>query len=245
MNPAEHSADADVDADAVADAVARRLELVNERIVGAGGVPGSVTVVAVTKGQGVTAVRAAGAAGLLDLGENYAGELLDKRAAGLAGTRWHFLGHVQRNKVHGLAPFVHLWQGLDRVAAGEEIARRAPGARVLVQVNVSGRPARNGCSFDDAPVLVARLLELGLDVRGVMAVGVAPSPVDRSAPAAAARLAYRRLRELADRLGLAERSMGMSADLEIAVAEGSTMVRIGEALFGVRKARTGGTELRR
>ncbi|HEX8771007.1 MAG TPA: YggS family pyridoxal phosphate-dependent enzyme [Acidimicrobiales bacterium] len=224
----------------IATDVARRLADVNERIASSGATPGSVTVVAVTKGHGAWAVKAALDAGLADVGENYSAELLEKRAVlGEAGAsvRWHFLGHVQRNKVRVLAPSVHLWQGLDRRAAGQEIARRAPGARVLVQVNVSGDEARNGCRFDEAPALATELGALGLDVRGVMAVG----PVG----AAEARRAYRRLNTLADRLGLVERSMGMSSDFVTAVEEGSTMVRIGEALFGAREARTSDADLRR
>jgi pyridoxal phosphate enzyme (YggS family) len=226
------------------DDVARRLGEVRQRIMGAGGDLGAITLVAVTKGHGAGAVEAAGAAGLYDVGENYASELIQKRAAAAVGTRWHFLGHVQRNKVRALAPLVHLWQGLDRVAAGEEIAKRAPGAGVLVQVNLSGEPARNGCPFDQAPALVASLCDLGLEVRGLMAVG--PGLRDGHRPSHAAGAAnFRRLRALVDRLGLDECSMGMSSDLEMAVAEGSTMVRIGEALFGARKARTGDHEMRR
>ncbi|MDQ6909844.1 MAG: YggS family pyridoxal phosphate-dependent enzyme [Actinomycetota bacterium] len=217
-----------------------RLAEVNRRIAAAGATPGSVAVVAVTKGHGFWAVKAAIHAGLVDVGENYSAELLEKQAELSEMTdsvRWHFLGHVQRNKVRRLAPSVHLWQGLDRRVAGEEIARRAPGARVLVQVNVSGSRGKNGCGFDEASALVTALGDLGLDVRGVMAVG----PVDHSE----ARRAYRRVNALADRLGLVERSMGMSADLETAVEEGSTMVRIGQALFGAREARTGDADLRR
>ncbi|HJQ93136.1 MAG TPA: alanine racemase, partial [Candidatus Thermoplasmatota archaeon] len=169
--------------------------------------------------------------GLPDVGENYAQEMQEKavalRAAFNGRCRWHFLGRVQRNKVKSLIPLVHLWQGVDREAAGREIAARAPGSRVLVQVNVSGDEGRNGCSFDDAPALVDVLRELGLDVRGLMAVG---------ARRELARPGFRRLNELADRLGLEERSMGMTDDLEVAVQEGATMVRLGRALFGARPA---------
>ncbi len=103
-----------------------------------------VKVVAVTKGFGPEAVVAATGAGLWDIGENYAQELLAKASQAPEGVRWHFLGPVQRNKVAGLAPHVALWQGLDRPAAGEAIARRSPGARVLVQVNVSGEASEGG-----------------------------------------------------------------------------------------------------
>lgn len=201
------------------------------RIEGAQGDPGAVRIVAVTKGFGPDAVEAALAVGLADLGENYAQELLVKApqaeaARGGVTPRWHFLGAVQRNKVAALAPVVDCWQGVARRVEGEAIARRRPGATVLVQVDLTGRPDRNGCSPAEVAELVSELSGLGLDVRGLMTV--APPGPDR------ARQAFRTVRELADRLGLPERSMGMSDDLEAAVAEGSTMVRIGRGLFGPR-----------
>lgn len=207
--------------------VPERLAEIRSRIAAAGRAPEEVVVVAVTKGFGTAAVDAATAAGLDDLGENYAQELAQK--AELAGDerRWHFLGRIQRNKVRAIAPLVHLWQGVDRVEAGEEIARRAPGARVLVQVRVAGDEQRNGCPPDDVPELVERLDGLGLDVRGLMAVGA-------RGPAELARPGFRAVSALADRLGLVERSMGMTDDLGVAVEEGSTMVRVGRGLFGAR-----------
>lgn len=208
------------------DAVADRLAAVRARIAAAGRDPDQVTVVAVTKGMGADAVRGALAAGVVDLGENYAHELLAKAAVAGSG-RWHFLGRVQRNKVAGLAPLVALWQSVDREAAGREIARRAPGAGVLVQVNLTGWPRRNGCRWEEAPALVDVLAGTGLDVRGLMGVGQAgPPEVNRPA--------FRRLAAMARALGLPEVSMGMSADVEVAVEEGSTMVRVGTALFGPR-----------
>jgi pyridoxal phosphate enzyme (YggS family) len=209
--------------------VAERLAAVRERIAAAGRPPGEVVVVAVTKGFGTDAVAAASAAGIDDVGENYAQELADKcrEMPATDHRRWHFLGCVQRNKVRVIAGAVHLWQGVDRVAAGEEIAKRAPGARVLVQVRIDGREDRNGCDPDDVPALVERLGGMGLDVRGLMAVGPAGPPE-------LARPGFRQVAALADRLGLAERSMGMSEDLDVAVEEGSTMVRVGRGLFGAR-----------
>jgi pyridoxal phosphate enzyme (YggS family) len=221
--------------------VADRLAAVRARIEAAGRAPEDVVVVAVTKGFGVEAVEAANAAGIVDVGENYAQELAAKvdEAGDDAGRRWHFLGRVQRNKVRSIAGAVHLWQGVDRVSAGEEIARRAPGARVLVQVRLDAGtpdgPARNGCDPDRVPELVERLDDLGLDVRGLMAVGPAGSPE-------LARPGFRKVSALADRLGLVERSMGMTDDLGVAVEEGSTMVRVGRGLFG---ARPGAQTLRR
>ena len=207
-----------------------RVADVRRRVAAAGG-GRPVTVVAVTKGFGRDTVAAARAAGLDDLGENYAQELLAKADAAGTGGRWHFLGAVQRRKVRPLAALVHLWQSVDRLAAGAEIARHAPGASVLVQVNVSGQPGRNGCSWDEAPALVGDLRGLGLEVRGLMAVAGRDDP----------RPQFRRLADLGGRLELEELSMGMSADLEVAVEEGSTMVRVGSDLFGPRPvpARTG------
>lgn len=205
---------------------------VHDRIEAAGGDPQHLTIVAVTKGFDLDVVRLAVAAQLFDLGENYVDEMHAKMAASRAlrlPLRWHFLGAVQRNKVRKVANGVAVWQGVDRVAAGEEIARRAPGARVFVQVNVTGLEQRNGCSWDDVPALVAALDGLGLDVQGLMAVGPEGDPPST-------RTHFRRLRGLADELRLPEVSMGMSDDLEIAVEEGTTMLRLGTALFGARPA---------
>jgi PLP dependent protein len=212
---------------AVAD-VAANLAVVRERITRAGGDAGRITIVAVTKGFGAEAVRDALAAGLVDVGENYAQELRAKAEA-LTGAepRWHLLGHVQRNKVRSVAALVHLWQGVDRRAAGAEIAARSPGAHVLVQVNLGDEPQKSGCRFEEAPGVVDQLRDAALDVRGLMGIGPAGRPEG-------SRGGFRRLRELSDRLGLAEVSMGMTDDLEVAVQEGSTMVRIGRALFGPR-----------
>lgn len=218
--------------------VAERLAVVRERIAGAGARPDDIRIVAVTKGQGPDAVGAALAAGLRDVGENYAQDLIAKRQAvgdAAGDCRWHFLGHVQRNKVRVLAPAIDLWQAVDRVPAGREIARRAPGAAVLVQLNVSGETQKHGCLPDDAPALVEELMALGLDVRGLMAIGP-------TGPPEGARPGFRRLVGIAERLGLRERSIGMSDDLEVAVSEGATMVRVGRAFFGPRN---GGAQLRR
>jgi uncharacterized pyridoxal phosphate-containing UPF0001 family protein len=199
--------------------------VVRRRIEQAGGDPDLVRVVAVTKGFGPEAVAVARTVGLTDIGENYSQELLSK-APGPPGTSWHFLGAVQRNKVPSLAPMVALWQSVARVAEAERIARSSPGAAVLLQLDASGLPGRNGCALAEAPAVAAAISRLDLQFHGVMTV----APPE---PAAAAR-AFRTVGELADSLGLPERSMGMSDDLELAVAAGSTMVRIGRALFGER-----------
>ena len=171
-------------------------------------------------------VAAVVAAGVVDIGENRAQELTAKAPA-LAGTpaRWHFLGQLQRNKVRALAPWVVCWQSVDRDELGEEIARRAPGARVLVEVNLGSEPAKGGCSPSEALGLVDALRARGLDVAGLMAVPPAGDDPRRW---------FARLRELGAHLELPELSMGMSGDFEIAVEEGATMVRVGRALFGPR-----------
>jgi hypothetical protein len=212
--------------DELAAAVVARLAGIRRRIVEAGGDPSQVRVVAVTKGFGLDAVVAARAAGLIDIGENYAAELRAK-APGPDGTRWHFLGAVQRNKVASLAPLVDLWQSVSREVEGERIAACSPGAAVLVQVDTTGAAGRNGCPPAAVATLAAGLASLGLEVRGLMTV--AP----QGAPAAAAA-AFAEVARLADGLGLTERSMGMTDDLEAAVAAGSTMIRVGRALFGER-----------
>lgn len=220
-----------------AAAVAERAAAVRDRIAAAGGDPAVVRLLAVTKGFGPDEVLAALGAGLVDVGENYAQELAAKAADEAVATaepppRWHFIGVLQRNKVRLVADRVHLWQSVDRLALGAEIAKRAPGAAVLVQVDLAGLPGRGGCQPGEVPDLVAGLADLGLDVRGLMAVGPPGPPED-------ARPGFALVARLADRLGLPERSMGMTGDLEVAVAEGATMVRVGTALFGPRAGTTG------
>jgi hypothetical protein len=217
------------------EGVVEALGHVRRRIESAGGDPTTVRVIAVTKGFGADAVEAALAAGLSDIGENYGQELVIKHAAlgpGADRARWHFLGAVQRNKVRVLAPLVDCWQGVARLSEGAEIARRAAGATVLVEMDTTGSPGRNGCPPGEVPGLVGALGELGLRVAGLMTVA-SPDPET-------AAQAFRTVREVADRLGLDQRSMGMTGDLELAVAEGSTMVRVGRALFGDRPPRRPG-----
>jgi pyridoxal phosphate enzyme (YggS family) len=209
--------------------VAERLAVVRDRISTAGGDPALVRVVAVTKGFGADAVQAALACGLTDVGESYAQELMTKAVSltEAAGARWHFIGRLQSNKIRRLAPLVHLWQSVDRTGLVDEIARRSPGAAVLLQVNISGEEAKGGCSASDVGRLAAHASERGLDVRGLMGMAA-----EGDLPAA--RRAFARLAALADELELPELSMGMSSDLEQAVAEGATMVRVGTDLFGPR-----------
>ncbi len=194
----------------------------------AGGGP-EVLLLAVTKGFGGDAIAAAAAAGCTAIGENYAQELRGKLVAVQeAGVDVHFIGRLQSNKVRALADAVAVWESIDRPALVDELARRAPEARLLVQVDATGEPTKGGCPPDDVAALVERATAAGLRVEGLMTVG----PLEGGPEAA--RPAFRLVRTLADDLGLAHCSMGMSADLEVAVEEGSTEVRLGTALFGSR-----------
>jgi pyridoxal phosphate enzyme (YggS family) len=210
--------------------VAERLASIRDRIGAAGGDPEAVTVVAVTKGFGPEAVEAGLDAGLHEIGENYAQELLAKAEAVTPrsfGPHWHFLGAPQRNKIGRLAPIVSLWEGMDREAAIDRLAAVRPGAAVLLQVNVVADPAKAGCDVDDVGRLVDHGRSAGLDVRGLMTVGPA-GDIDGS------RKVFATLARMAADHELGEISMGMSDDFEAAVAEGSTMIRLGRALFGPR-----------
>lgn len=208
--------------------VADNLAAIRERIAVLGGA--DVSVLAVTKTFPVEAAAAAVAAGCNGIGENYAQELVAK-AAGLAAIEprpdVHFIGHLQSNKVRSLVGIVSVWETVDRRSIVDELARRSPGAAVMVQVNVSAEESKSGCRPADAESVVAYAADHGLAVGGLMTIG-------RAGDVAATRSGFRELRALADRLGLAQCSMGMSDDFELAVQEGSTQVRIGSALFGRR-----------
>jgi len=187
-----------------------------------------VALVAVTKANSGAAWDLAAAAGCDAIAENYAQELAAKAGEVRAPLPVHFIGRIQSNKVRSVSGLVDVWQSVDRASVAGEIARRAPSATVFVQVNLAGEATKGGCAPAEVEQLVAAMRAMGLVVAGAMTVG----PTDPSVPAR--RAAFRALTSIADDLGLAERSMGMSDDFEDAVAEGSTMVRVGSALFGPR-----------
>ena len=216
----------------MADDLASRLDEVRERIAAAaraaGRGPDEVLLVGASKTVDVRTLASALALGLHDLGENRAQELLAKApelAAAPQPPVWHFVGQLQRNKVGGLAPHVAWWHSVDRLPLGEAIAKRAPGARVLVEVNLGEEPQKGGAAPSEVPALVDALRGLGLDVTGLMTVAPLEGEPARW---------FAALGALADTLGLPERSMGMSGDFEAAIAHGATMVRVGTALFGTR-----------
>jgi PLP dependent protein len=219
--------------------VADRLAEVQQRVADAaarsGRPPSAVRLVAVTKGVPSPVMQAVLDAGATDLGENRAQELLAKAPELRTQPTWHFIGRLQRNKVAALAPLVDLWQSVDRLELGQTIARRVPGAAVLAEVNVADDPAKAGVAPDGAAVLVDGLRAAGLTVGGLMTI---PAAAQDPRPAFAA------LAALADRLGLAEVSMGMSDDFEVAVEEGATIVRVGRAIFGPSAEGTPGRKVR-
>ncbi len=208
----------------------------------AGREPGSIRLVGVTKTVPAGLVREAVALGLLDLGENRVQEARDKIPAfGRDGVRWHMIGHLQRNKAGLAAELFDRVHSLDSLALAEAVSRRAMalGRRlpVLLEVNVSGEASKHGVRPDDAAPLAGAVAALpGLVLDGLMTI--APYSDDPEA----ARPHFARLRGLRDTLErstgvtLPELSMGMSGDFEVAVEEGSTIVRVGTAIFGAREA---------
>ncbi len=213
--------------DARAEAVATRYADLLSRLERAG--CSEVSVVAVTKSFGPWAIDAAAGCGIAHIGENYAQECAAKLAAAASETKplVHFIGRLQRNKVRLLKGCVDVWQTVDRPELAREIGRWSPGAQVMVQVNVAGEEAQGGCAPAEAEAMVSAAAAAGLRVSGLMAIG-------RHGPAEGARQGFRALRRLVDSLGLQHCSMGMTDDLEVAVAEGATMVRVGRSLFGER-----------
>jgi pyridoxal phosphate enzyme (YggS family) len=219
---------------ALASSIGERVEAFRahvDRVVAAEGRPaGAVTLLGVTKTHPRAAVLDAIAAGITDIGENYVQEAREKYVD-LPPVRRHFIGHVQTNKAKVIAALFDVVQSVDRLEAGLALAKaaRALGRTlpVLVQVNVS--PAeRFGVAPAEAPQLARRLRDEGLVVDGVMAIGPLEGSVD--AAFAAARAAFAAV-------GGSTLSLGMSGDWERAIHFGSTMIRIGTAIFGPREAR--------
>jgi pyridoxal phosphate enzyme (YggS family) len=197
--------------------------------------PGSVQLVAVSKGHPDAAIRAAYAAGLRVFGENYAQELERKASAltDLQEIKWRFIGHLQRNKIKLVERARATVDTVDSSRLAEAISARAVAGgnevEVLLEVNVGGEAQKSGCAPADLAALVEAVRALpGIRLRGLMTI--APhfeNPEDT-------RPCFAVLRELGKAHGLPELSMGMTADLEQAVEEGATMVRIGTAIFGPR-----------
>ena len=227
--------------------IAARLEEVRARIrdaaIGAGRSPESVRLVAVSKLHDSAAIRAAFAAGQRAFGENYVQEALDKQAA-LADLpiEWHFIGRIQANKTGAIAQHFDWVHGLCDVGHARRLSAQrpagAPPLHACIQVNLSGEPSKAGVQ----PAAVPDLLDACADLPGIRVVGLMtlPAPVEGLE---LQRRPFRALCELRDRLATPEQplhclSMGMSDDLEAAVTEGATLVRIGTAVFGPRSYNT-------
>ncbi|MGA0878763.1 MAG: YggS family pyridoxal phosphate-dependent enzyme [Ilumatobacteraceae bacterium] len=208
--------------------VADNVRDVRNRITALGG--RDVRIIAVTKGFGLDAALAAMAAGCHGVGENYAQEVVAKFGAMESSERpaIHFIGHLQSNKVEMLAPLITIWQSVDRPSIATAIGTRRPGAGVLIQVNATGESNKGGCRPADTGDLIDHATRQGLEVRGLMTIGPTDGDRDRTAEA------FATVADLRVRFGLAELSMGMTDDMDLAVPLGATMVRIGRALFGRR-----------
>ncbi|BDB25389.1 YggS family pyridoxal phosphate-dependent enzyme [Cupriavidus sp. P-10] len=225
--------------------IAANLQAVNQRIAAAaqqaGRQPGDIALLAVSKTVSADRVRAAAEAGQLAFGENYVQEGVEKIAV-LADVRdrlqWHFIGPLQSNKTRLVAEHFDWVHAIDRLKIAERLSAQRPAGmaplQVCLQVNISGEASKSGVAPAEVPALAQAVAALpGLRLRGLMAI---PEPEDDPAaqrrPFAAMRALLGTLRE--NGLDLDTLSMGMSGDMEAAIAEGATMVRIGTAIFGAR-----------
>lgn len=204
--------------------------------------PSTVRLIAVSKTKPAQLVREAFNAGQADIGESYVQEFLEKHASGdLSGlpVRWHFIGHLQSNKVKDIVGKVSLIHGIDKTGTAKELSKRAGRLGItseyLIEVNTSGESTKFGLAPEELCKQAPLFFELpGIRLRGLMTIA---SP-DRQQ----ARQEFRLLADLLERLreiapvpdDLTELSMGMSQDYDIAIEEGATMIRIGTAIFGAR-----------
>jgi pyridoxal phosphate enzyme (YggS family) len=221
-----------------------RLQAVRARIAAAAAAAGreaaAVTLLAVSKTFDATVVRALAACGQREFGESYLQEVLEKQTQLTdLDLTWHFIGPIQSNKTRAIAERFSWVHSVDRQKIAERLsAQRPPGLpplQVCIEVNVSGEASKGGVAPAELPALAEAVSKLaGLQLRGLMAIP-APTP-----DVAAQRAAFRQVRELFDALrargyAIDTLSMGMSGDLEAAILEGATLVRVGTALFGERK----------
>lgn len=202
--------------------------------------PASISLLAVSKTWSADAVREAAAAGQRAFGENYVQETVEKiDALGPLALEWHFIGPLQSNKTRPVAEHVDWVHSVERLKIAERLSQQRPAhlppLNVCLQVNVSGEASKSGCAPEEVSALARQIAALPqLRLRGLMCI---PEP---SEDFEAQRQPFRQLREIYERLrneGLAldTLSMGMSHDIEAAIAEGATMVRVGTAIFGDRK----------
>jgi len=204
-------------------AVERRIRAACER---AGRKRGEVTLVAVSKTFPAEKIDEAIAAGVTHIGENRVQEARDKKPQVRGAARWHLIGHLQSNKAKDAVQIFDLIETVDSIDLAQKIARASERARnVLLQVNIGDEPQKSGV----APAEIENVARQIRAIDGVNLIGLMAIP-----PIGDVRPHFRRLRALRDSLDLEHLSMGMSEDFEIAIEEGSTMVRIGRAIFGPR-----------
>ena len=191
-----------------------------------------IDLVVVTKTHPPEVVLAVAAAGAQFVGENYAQEVRDKASAieavRASGVSVQFIGQLQTNKVRMIAGLVDCIASVDRAPLVAEIAKRMPSTRIHLHVNANGETSKGGCLPDALPELITRARDQGLYVDGLMAVGPTSAREDET------RAAFRCVDELAFEHDLPIRNYGMSGDLNIAIEQGSTMVRVGSAILGNR-----------
>ena len=210
--------------------IAENLAAVEARIRAAcersGRKPDDVTLVAVSKTFPAAFVGEAIAAGVTHIGENRVQEARDKKPQVRGSARWHLIGHLQSNKAKDAVRVFDVIETVDSVELAQKIARAAEKAQdVLLEVNIGDEPQKNGIPSGDVNNMVDQIRVInGINLVGLMAIPPQGDP----------RKHFRRLRELRDQAGLQHLSMGMSEDFEIAIEEGSTIVRIGRAIFGPR-----------
>lgn len=220
----------------IADNIANVRDRIFRAAESAGRDPQGVTLMAVTKTRPATAVRDAWAHGIRDFGENYLQEALDKISAlHELPLTWHFIGPIQSNKTRAIAEHFDWVHSVDRLKVAQRLSDQRPGhlppLNICLQVNISREQSKAGVMPEDLPELAAAVAGLPqLQLRGLMAI---PAPSDDSA---ARRVPLQQLRQTMEALPqpLDTLSMGMTDDLTEAVQEGSTIVRIGTALFGRR-----------
>ena len=205
--------------------IRERLGDINEII--AAKAQNQVNLIAVTKGFTHEEVNVASELGVKNFGENYAQELLAKNLLVDSEINWHYIGQLQSNKIRKISHLVDVWHSVTSLKLAREIHKRNDQAKILLQVSLLGPSNSKGFEIEELPDLILKLRDEKIDVSGLMTMGVPGDIV-------ATRFVFERLRKLADTFELSECSMGMSDDFEIALESGSSMIRVGSAIFGNR-----------
>ena len=231
----------------IADNIGSVTRRIQKATLQAGRAPGSVHLLAVSKTRPPEDLREAFAAGQRAFGENYLQEALEKMEAlaDLKGVDWHFIGPIQSNKTRQMASAFSWVHSVDRLKIARRLSEQRdpalPPLNICLQVNINEEESKSGCTLDELPDLVAEIGELpNISLRGLMAI---PDP---DQPEAGLRASFRKLANTLKQLRsdhpdagpLDTLSIGMSGDLEVAIAEGATWVRVGTALFGKRPVKS-------